>query len=333
MGPDGVALLNMLKLLLLCASLLSASLCTWMLVILCTKLWSRRRRLFWCQVFALALMDLCWSIGCIAFFSRRWPTEYANYLVFQARYVLEFTSCVLEVQIAAGFMVACYRAVRVAWWLRCFIPLSVLWGLFLVVFASVTGLDGNLLERPDLDKQVEPIIWETEDFWSCIVFSSFLAATLLYTVGILGTASASHAVRVKAILRAVCYFMNFTLTYGLLAALTPMHKYHHTPILDMVSLILLALNGATNVATYSVQNRWPQESRMPIPNRLGFVTRNMPRAEQLSFHVAFDQVEEQVIYVQADSFHLYFDLESPWPAVRPDSSGCAMEAQAISTVS
>merc|ERR1712217_684071 len=124
------------------------------------------------------------------------------------RYVLEFSSCALEVQIAAGFAAACYRAGNSASILRYMTPLTWLWGISGLLLAMAMGLDGHMQGL----NFGQCIAWTPQTFWSSVVLLCCFAALCLYAAGVIHSAQAHEvpdSVHRKAKQRASGYLINF----------------------------------------------------------------------------------------------------------------------------
>merc|ERR1711920_1169224 len=99
--------MNSFSVVVMLCSMCSAVLCLCLLRHLILLPRSHRRRLFWSQLVALAATDFTEAI--MGVLCAHWPTPSPSSCIayIGLRYALEFSSCMLEVQIAAGFAAVC----------------------------------------------------------------------------------------------------------------------------------------------------------------------------------------------------------------------------------
>eukprot|EP00747_Dinoflagellata_sp_TGD_P184662 gnl/TRDRNA2_/TRDRNA2_40504_c0_seq1.p1 gnl/TRDRNA2_/TRDRNA2_40504_c0~~gnl/TRDRNA2_/TRDRNA2_40504_c0_seq1.p1 ORF type:complete len:301 (-),score=20.13 gnl/TRDRNA2_/TRDRNA2_40504_c0_seq1:107-1009(-) len=289
--------------LIVSCSLISAVACLCLLIHLFRLDKEHRRRLFWGQLVALAGTDLLHAfLICTFNFAadsvRLIPTNQMSCsIVIYARYCLEFSSVIFEVQIAAGFAAACCHASQTAAALYFAIPLGWLGGGTLCLLAVVFRM------RPIIGPDADTCYDRPQDFWGFTVLCCCIASSFIYITSIVVAIRSPQSVQRRAFYRAFWYTANFLCTFSLRAFTCLMEQ--PSPKVDQVAWVLVCLNGAVNTCTYMVQSQ--------------FLAWRLRRVRQLEIQVGFSQeVEVHTIASDASSCESgpdrYFDVGRVGPA-------------------
>jgi hypothetical protein len=254
-------------------SLVSAAACT---LLLCNLLGCRkelRRRLFWRQLVALAATDLLESLlifGANVLWGHEliWSdwTSCAFYLYL--RYILEFASCGLEVQIAAGFLAVCCRSTKSIDVLSKTILLTWPCAVALLFLALASGTRPRGFNN-QFDKGMcfdEPSL-----VWGVVVLLSCAIACGLYVLSIARALRSARGMQRRAWLIGLCYLANFLgtyVTYGIVSI-----QRSPAPSSREVGWSLMCLNGAANACTYFCHSRHRAWKRSSCERHVGFSAR------------------------------------------------------------
>lgn len=165
---------------------------------------------------------------------------------------LALSSCVLEVQIAAGFAAACYADRSIVPYFRRAIPIGL--GASLLVASledwnNQTGCFGAIFVMGSWDVDLIPALWDVDLICCC------LGSVAFYVLGVVLTIGRPKILRRRAWVRALSYVLNFLITFGARIALTWFERdgfeYSYHVALNIVSAVLMLLNGAGNVCIYA----------------------------------------------------------------------------------
>jgi len=231
-------------------SSVSALACLWMLFSLWRSRIKHRGRLFWAQLVALAATDLLESIAgaLVAYVPPPSMTSCTAYM--PTRYVLEFSSCFLEIQIAMGFAAACCQADRAVHLLKYAVFMSWPLGCAALVLALHFGM------VPVVDESDAECNDTNGTVWGIVVLCSCVSASIFYALGAWGLTRRGSRPRIvskRMLLRGLTYVLDFLITFSVRAIANLMS--HPPDGLKKVGWCLMCLNGAVNAATYNVQNQ------------------------------------------------------------------------------
>lgn len=215
-------------------------------------------RLFWAQLLALAATDFVESVfGVLSgYFPNASPSSCNVYMF--SRYGLEFSSCLLEMQIAMGLMAACWRLECV---MKCMRPaILVSWPAgFGFVFLARYTMGTKFIVDDDYDECSDSCAAP----WAIIVISCCGVACLCYAAGVAAVVGerSPGIVKERVLLRGLNYVLNFVCTFGI-KAVSNLLNYQGRPLQDGINMwlydlgwCLVCLNGVFNALTYSLQNR------------------------------------------------------------------------------
>mmetsp|Transcript_27124 Transcript_27124/g.49371 ORF Transcript_27124/g.49371 Transcript_27124/m.49371 type:complete len:250 (-) Transcript_27124:90-839(-) len=146
----------------------------------------------------------------------------------------EFSSCILEVQIAMGFAAACSGRTRLVNCLLFLIPLGILVAALLTFVWNSTDFSGTQWTQ------------DSDRFWSFVVLWCCGLAILFYSCSILQTAGKPRLVRRRTRLRGLSYTACFILTLGPMAVAQLSRCFRIYPL----AINVLYLNGAVNAGAY-----------------------------------------------------------------------------------
>eukprot|EP00929_Paragymnodinium_shiwhaense_P067866 TRINITY_DN34105_c0_g1_i1.p1 TRINITY_DN34105_c0_g1~~TRINITY_DN34105_c0_g1_i1.p1 ORF type:complete len:425 (-),score=40.70 TRINITY_DN34105_c0_g1_i1:250-1491(-) len=247
--------------LILGCSLVSALCCFGLLLHLLRLPREARKRLFWGQLATLSALDLAQAIlifsvnvaahrSGISLDAAYRPVAMVVCKSFiYGRYILEFASCLVEVQIAAGFYAACYHKRGLANVLRRLRLLTMLASVAMLVAAVLLGM------RPRIGRYTKSAeCWDdSSHIWGAFVTLTLAATLSLYFWSVVHVASSAPGpVMRQALGRAFMYVANFVLTFSLRAATNLLPNV--PSLLDEISWVLVSLNGTANALTYVVQS-------------------------------------------------------------------------------
>lgn len=216
-----------------------------------------KRRLFWSQLALLTGADFFYCVTCLTcgiLLDSKVVTLDSCIWFWNIRIYWEFLSCIIEVNIAAGFMAACFHSTRMSMTLR---PLL----LTSVVLAALPLLlvEGSLQSSTPMAgctyKRVK------DHNWAIVVCVSCLIATTFYVASVVKTAEAPPAIRRRARLRGFTYVLNFWATFGFRAVFNLVCGISGVkdPLMDSITDSMLRLNGAFNVITYMIWMRYTRK--------------------------------------------------------------------------
>lgn len=263
----------------------SMALCFWAIRHLCSAGPDIRRKLFWGQLLALSCTDLISSLlHAVAYPGIPWflwmfpDLEQATFLFFgkllfwEICSLFDFASCILEVQIAAGFAAACSGSPRFASTLRWTLPLS-------FVAAAVLACVDALLHGHDGCMDSLFFLCTTDNgkfFWSAVILSCCALIVVFCGYSIAKTGAVAGPIQRRGLIRGVSYVLNAIATWGPLATVG---TYSAGPEdsnwgfwwrAKAVANFLFYLNGAANVSFYvfwmwrsrKLQERMDAEGRL-----------------------------------------------------------------------
>jgi len=284
-----------------CLWALSGILCFWSLVRLCRLHGRVRRRLFWIQLVTLLFVDLLQSIFTSGYtlFALFGPSSLPVCRGFTLSVLyLQFTSCLLEVHIAAGFAVASNGKARAVSALTFFIP---------VCFFCASGLLLAIMPRLNIFyNPVKKVCTKNgNSFFAVTMFVSCLVAMFFYIVGAAPTFWMPSLIRRRALFWGGAYLLSFLFTYmprSVLDLAWP-HEAAMQTLPHMITLDAMCLNGAVNVCVYMFCVRGASLSHQ------------LPSRQYEGSGVASDMVEE----VENRIIDSYFDLYLPEDAYEAEA--------------
>lgn len=231
-------------------SFLSFVPCLWALLHLCTAQRAIRHRLCWAQLVTLIIACLVHAaVEVVGTFTSWIFSDTAGWTMFVC-VISEFLSCLMEVNIAAGFAAATFGSVRAAKFVHRSIPACIV----------ISVLLANLVMRP-WSKAASS--WDAEHcrcswmWWSVVTLSCCAVSLVIYTfavVRLLRTAKGARDLWKQALFRMLLYSLSFLLTYSPLAIFIFMDSVWT----NVGVFYLLDLNGFGAVCVYMYSVRRTQ---------------------------------------------------------------------------
>lgn len=249
------------------------------LYMLCRLLYVRthvRQRLFWQQLLALTIISLCWAV-----LGEVFPLIHPDCMIaIGVRHALEYACCLVELQIAAGFAMACAHVHRSEAYLRWSMFASVPVGFLMVLlFDKLERAFPAIAQFPGCFPQ-HTILWDI------FMLSSIVVAGTLYATGARNLSEAPRRVRRQARKRGVISAFVFCFTFAPKAFFDLLGLLERGHIVHTITLVLFSLNGGVNILVYELVFRKERRSR----------------AKSVAYRVAFaeDAVAHDVLLVDPE---------------------------------
>jgi hypothetical protein len=177
------------------------------------------------------------------------------YMWAHGRALLQYSACIIELQISAGFVAVVYQSQKSFSVLRRSIPATFVLSLCLVP----VELYFNHTNHESDSVQGKHRCTETAIAWDIIILVFWVSGTILYAIGMFGTRHLPKYIRKRACTCALLYSMTLLVTQGLLATQDLLHDTG--PAWDYLTLdikntlllgaqILCCLNGFFVVLIY-----------------------------------------------------------------------------------
>lgn len=223
----------------------SVALCIWAQCHLLGHRKFLQQRLFWTQLMTLTSIDILFSICCLLFRALTVAQVHGvcrpliSLIMF-----LEFESCILEVHIAFGFMMACFTSRR-----RIF---GCLYYSIVITFGLAGAL--TLLTISDMKFVDDPRTGECYPLntlqWGVVEMCCCVVAVAFYSIGCCRMANRPSKLRYDALARGFWYLFNFLLTIAPHSTLNLTFPHGGVDILYYITLLCMSLNGAVNAGLY-----------------------------------------------------------------------------------
>lgn len=213
-----------------------------------------RRKPFWGQLLALAWTDLIFSLMHAVVYLVHWLGPNSTHAFYNSvKYwtienAVDFASCILEVQIAAGLAVACSGSSRFTSTLRWALPLGFVAAAGLaVVWDQLRTLHQGGKGTGICFRQTSTL---SSILWTTVVLSCCSLTAIFCSYSIVRTSAARGVIRRRGLVRGLSYVANALVTWVPYATMVKLNAAHTSLEAKLLARYVLFLNGAANVSIY-----------------------------------------------------------------------------------